>query len=52
MVIDLFIQLGLDGVKQVLIENDRLLPFEDFALESDLADIESDCEADARASLW
>jgi hypothetical protein len=35
MVVDLFIQLGLDGLKQVLIENGRLLPLEDFALEGD-----------------
>jgi len=41
MVVDLLVELGLDGLKQVLIENGRLLPFEDFALESDFADIEA-----------
>jgi hypothetical protein len=41
VIVDLLIQPGLDGIKQVLIENDRLLPFEDFALESDFADIEA-----------
>jgi len=41
MVVDLVIQLGLDGLEEVLIDNGRLLTFEDFALESDLADIEA-----------
>jgi hypothetical protein len=41
MVVDLLVQLGLDGLKQVLIDNGRLLTFEDFALERDLADIEA-----------
>ena len=41
MVVDLLIQLGLDGLKQVLIKNGRLLAFEDFAFESDFADIEA-----------
>src|SRR6516225_8027653 len=41
MVVDLLIQLGLDGLKQVLIENGRLLAFEDFVFEDDFADIET-----------
>jgi hypothetical protein len=41
MVVDLVIQLGLDGLKQGLIENGRLLTFEDFALEGDFADVEA-----------
>src|SRR6516165_265781 len=41
MVVDLVIQLGLNGRKEVLIENGRLLTFEDFALEGDFADIEA-----------
>ena len=41
MVVDLVIQLGLDGIEEVLIDNGRLLPFKDFALESDFADIEA-----------
>src|SRR6516164_8475907 len=41
VVVDLLVQLGLDGLKQVLVENGRLLTFEDFALESDFADIEA-----------
>ena len=41
MVVDLFIQLGLDRLKQILIENGRLLAFEDLALESDFTDIEA-----------
>ena len=49
MVVDLVIQLGLDGLEEVLIDNGRLLTFEDFALESDLADIEA-CVGDAPAS--
>jgi hypothetical protein len=41
MVVDLSIEFGLDGFKQILIENGRLLAFENFALESDFADIEA-----------
>src|SRR6516165_11840954 len=41
MVVDLLIKLGLDGLKQILIENGGLLAFEDFAFESDFADIEA-----------
>src|SRR6516164_3468557 len=41
MVVDLVIQLGLDGLKELLIKNGRLLTFEDFALEDDFADIEA-----------
>jgi hypothetical protein len=41
MVIDLLVQLGLDGLEEVLIDNGRLLTFEDFALEGDLTDIAS-----------
>jgi len=41
MVVDLFIQLSLDGFKQVIIKNRRLLPFEDFAFERDFANIEA-----------
>src|SRR6516162_1558876 len=41
MVVDLLVQLGLDGLEEVLIDNGRLLPVEDFALESDVADIEA-----------
>ena len=41
MVVDLLVQLGLDGLKQVLIDNGRLLTFEDFALEGDFDDIEA-----------
>ena len=41
MVVDLVIELGLDRLKQVLIEDGRLLTFEDFALEGDLTDIAS-----------
>jgi hypothetical protein len=41
MVVNLVIQLGLDGLKQGLIDNGRLLTFEDFALEGDFADIEA-----------
>ena len=41
MVVDLLVQLGLDGFEKVLIDNGRLLTFEDFALEGDLTDIAS-----------
>ena len=41
MVVDLLVQLGLDGFEKVLIDNGRLLTFEDFALERDFADIEA-----------
>src|SRR6516162_11572130 len=41
MVVDLVIQLGLDGLEEVLIDNGRLLTFEDFALEDDFADVEA-----------
>src|SRR6516164_4029345 len=41
MVVDLVIQLGLDGLKEVLIENGGLLAFEDIALEGDFANIEA-----------
>src|SRR6516164_10844646 len=41
MVVDLVIQLGLDGLEQVLIDNGRLLTSKDFALEGDFADIEA-----------
>src|SRR6516162_9382362 len=41
MVVDLFIQLSLDRLKHVLVENGRLLPFKDFAFESDFTDIEA-----------
>jgi hypothetical protein len=41
MVVDLHVQLGLDGFKQILIENGWLFTLEDFALESDFADIEA-----------
>ena len=41
MVVDLLIQFGLNGFKQGLNKNDRLLTFEDFAFESDFADIEA-----------
>src|SRR6516165_2268804 len=41
MVVDLVIQLGLDRIKQVVIENGRLLTFKDFAFEDDVADIEA-----------
>jgi len=34
MVVELVIQLSLDGIEEVLIENGRLLTFEDFALTS------------------
>jgi hypothetical protein len=49
VVVDLLIELGLDGIKKVLIENGRLLTFEDFALEDDFTDIEA-CVGDAPAS--
>jgi len=39
MVVDLVIQLGLDGREEVLIENGRLLAFEDFVLEDDFAEV-------------
>ena len=41
MVVDLLVQLGLDGFEKVLIDNGRLLTFEDFALEGDFANIEA-----------
>src|SRR6516164_7623511 len=41
MVVDLLIQFGLNGFKQGLNKNDRLITFEDFAFESDFADIEA-----------
>src|SRR6516165_4492277 len=41
VVVDLVVQLGLDGIEEVLIDNGRLLAFEDFAFESDFADIEA-----------
>src|SRR6516162_3769567 len=41
MVVDLLVQFGLDGFEKVLTDNGRLLTFEDFALESDFADIEA-----------
>src|SRR6516164_1128835 len=41
MVVDLVIQLGLDGIEEVLIDNARLLTLEHFALEGDLTDIEA-----------
>ena len=41
LVVDLFIELGLDRLKQAPIENGRLLAFKDFALESNFTDIEA-----------
>jgi hypothetical protein len=44
----LSIQLGLDGVKQITIENGWLLALEGVAFKDDLADVEG-CATDARA---
>jgi hypothetical protein len=41
MVGDLLIQPRLDGIEQSPIQNDGLLAFENFAFESDFADIEA-----------
>jgi hypothetical protein len=41
IVVDPFIQLGLDGFKQGSIDKGGLLAFEDFAFETNFADIET-----------
>jgi len=44
VIIQLFAQLGLDGVKQVPVDDGRLLPGQNLALEHHLPDVESVAE--------